>query len=95
MLKEKIEILGKKANRQELCLLIKEENAIAIFKKLVEVNLNKITLIEVINNGDWCISLHINELDYEKLFDELRRFEIYSIEEDTFGKTFKKRLGVY
>ena len=95
MLKEKIENLRKKANRKEIALIIKDENMLDVLRMLIKLKMNKISLID--NYGEhstkWVIYLTLNESDYEKLCVNLKKWEIYSCEEDRFGKYFEKRLG--
>lgn len=96
MFKEKIDNLKKQSNREEVKLIIKDNEMLDVLKKLVELKMNKISFID--HYGDegfkkWAIELKINELEYETLIEELKGFEIYSCEEDRFGKYFEKRLG--
>ena len=58
--------------------------------------MNKVTYIDYQEFSDgykWIICLTINELNYEELIENLKQFEVYSCEEDRFGKDFLKRLG--
>lgn len=95
MLKEKMENLRKKANREEVALIIKDEDMLDVLRTLIKLRMNKISLID--NYGErstkWVVCLTLNESDYEKLCNNLKKWEIYSCEEDRFGKYFEKRLG--
>lgn len=94
MLKEKFEVLQKKANKEEIDLIIKNDEMLAVLKGLIELKLNRITLIQQLDvSKDWYISLKCNELEYEKLITTMKDFQIWTVEEDRFGRLFNKRLG--
>lgn len=98
MFKEKMEKLQKKSNREELDLIIVDEEMLAVLKGLIALKLNKITFIETYKDENdhrekWLISFKCNELEYENFCELMKGFEIYTIEQDRFGKEFQKRLG--
>lgn len=96
MFTAKLENLKRKTNKEEIVLIIKEDDILDILKKLIELKLNKVLFIKNYEDGNsrkWTISLKLNEIEYETIISELANYEIYSVEEDRFGKLFEKRLG--
>lgn len=95
MLEEKINNLKKQINRKEVTLKITDERILSVLKGLIELRLNKITFIETVKEkGEtiWVIRFSCNELEYEKFCEQFKNYEIYSVEQDRFGKIYYKRL---